>query len=138
MENTPHEVPTQISAQSYAINGLGTTQTAVTYSYNQNYLYAANLMVNGDKNSYEVKRALLERGVTESEADVMIDRLENEVEEARKARANKDMLWGAVWCIGGTIITVATYSGGGTAVFCWGAILFGGIQFVKGLMASMK
>lgn len=46
------------------------------------------------------------------------------------------MLYGALWCIGGIVITVVTYSaasGGGTYVVAWGAIIFGFIQFVKGL-----
>lgn len=44
------------------------------------------------------------------------------------SRANKDMLWGAVWCIGGIIGTVAD-----TGYIFWGAIVFGGIQFFVGL-----
>ncbi|WP_417357503.1 hypothetical protein [Flavobacterium sp.] len=58
---------------------------------------------------------------------------EDEIEQARKRRANKDMLWGAVWCIGGTIVTLASRN-----VIAWGAILFGGIQFIKGVIASTK
>jgi len=46
------------------------------------------------------------------------------------------MLVGGLWCFGGTAVTVYTYSaasGGGTYVVAWGAIIFGGIQFLKGL-----
>ena len=38
------------------------------------------------------------------------------------------MLHGGLWCIGGIALTVADIG----FVF-WGAILFGGIQFIKGL-----
>jgi hypothetical protein len=115
---------------------------AQEFTYNQNYTYAANLMVHQDKNWYEVKEALMARGVDEQQATTIIDNVESEIAEAHKAKANKDMLWGAVWCVGGIIVTAATYSaasnGGGRYFVAWGAILFGGIQFIKGVIASMK
>jgi hypothetical protein len=49
--------------------------------------------------------------------------------EAQREQANKDMIYGALWCIGGTI---ATLSNLGYAF--WGAIVFGGIQFIRGFM----
>ncbi len=48
----------------------------------------------------------------------------------------KNMIAGALWAVGGTLVTVVTYSatsGGGTYVVAYGAIIFGGIQFVIGL-----
>ena len=56
--------------------------------------------------------------------------------EAKRKAGVKNMLVGAAWCIGGTVITAVTYStakGGGTYVVAWGAIVFGAIQFLKGL-----
>jgi hypothetical protein len=53
-----------------------------------------------------------------------------------KETAKKNMLYGALWFIGGTVVTVGTLmaaSGGGSYVVAWGAIIFGGIQFVQGL-----
>lgn len=109
---------------------------------NHIYEYAADLFINKDKNSYEVKMALVAKGMSEENAQIVVDRLEDEIEQARKRRANKDMLWGAVWCIGGTIVTIATYSaasnGGGRYVVAWGAIIFGGVQFIRGVIASTK
>ncbi len=57
-----------------------------------------------------------------------------------QAAAKKAIIRGALWCVGGLIVTVVTYGaasgpGGGTYVVAWGAILFGGIQFCRGLMA---
>jgi len=49
---------------------------------------------------------------------------------------SKNMLIGALWAIGGTLVTVVTYSaasGGGTYVVTYGAIAVGGIQFLVGL-----
>ena len=49
-----------------------------------------------------------------------------------------DMFAGALWCIGGIVVTVATYEAAGpgdTFIIAWGAILFGAFQFFKGLLS---
>ena len=46
------------------------------------------------------------------------------------------MLYGALWCIGGILVTGITFSAarsGGTYFIAWGAVLFGGFQFLQGL-----
>jgi hypothetical protein len=44
---------------------------------------------------------------------------------------------GSLWCGGGLLVTIASFqSGGGTAVIAWGAILFGAIQFLRGMSQS--
>jgi hypothetical protein len=52
-----------------------------------------------------------------------------------------DMLVGGVFCIGGILVTAITYSAaaqsGGSYFVAWGAILFGGIQFLKGAFRAM-
>jgi hypothetical protein len=52
--------------------------------------------------------------------------------------ARQNIVVGALWCVGGIIVTAATYNAvkdtGGTFLIAWGAILFGGIQFLKGLI----
>src|SRR5262249_414141 len=50
-------------------------------------------------------------------------------DEARNHAANKNMIFGALWCFGGLIVTVFTFAaasgrGGGTYVVAWGAIIF--------------
>lgn len=53
----------------------------------------------------------------------------------------RDLIVGGLWCLGGTVVTVATWSmasGGGSYVVAWGAILFGGIQFVRGLARKLS
>ncbi len=47
--------------------------------------------------------------------------------------SSNDMIYGALWCIGGISATLADFG----AIF-WGAIVFGGIQFLKGLLNSFK
>jgi hypothetical protein len=62
--------------------------------------------------------------------------VQNEINEqeyisAKKEQAEKDMLYGALWCVGGIIATAAHIG-----FIFWGAILFGGIQFFRGLFNS--
>ncbi|GAB3936659.1 hypothetical protein [Mucilaginibacter myungsuensis] len=47
---------------------------------------------------------------------------------AFREQAQKDMIYGALWCVGGTVLTIAD-----VGFIFWGAIVFGGIQFFKGL-----
>jgi len=57
--------------------------------------------------------------------------------EKTKALGKKNMLTGALWLIGGVVVTAATWSaasGGGTYIFAWGAILFGAVQLIIGLV----
>lgn len=51
-------------------------------------------------------------------------------------QAKKNMIYGGLWAVGGTVVTVATMasaSDGGHYVVAWGAIIFGAIQFFRGL-----
>lgn len=98
---------------------------------NQIYEYAADLLVNQEKTSNEVKLILVNEGLDTESASTIVEGLEKQIKEAKKEGANKDMLFGALWCIGGTIATFADIG----AIF-WGAILFGGIQFIKGAINS--
>jgi hypothetical protein len=57
-----------------------------------------------------------------------------------KGDGKGDMIWGAVFCIGGLAVTIGTYAAagpGGTFIITWGAIVFGGYQFLKGLFRYM-
>jgi hypothetical protein len=45
------------------------------------------------------------------------------------------MIWGAVWCIGGIIVTLLSI-GNGAGVIAYGAIIWGAIQFFKGVFAK--
>lgn len=93
---------------------------------NQIYSYAKNLLINEKKNIEEVKDILIGQGVDQEGASIVVENLIQE-QSQKKKNANNNMLYGAIWCIGGIIATVADIG----AIF-WGAIVFGGIQFMKG------
>jgi len=60
--------------------------------------------------------------------------------DKRKA-AIKDIKVGAIWFFAGLAITLGTYNAaqgnGGTYLITWGAILFGGLQCLKGIINSV-
>jgi hypothetical protein len=61
------------------------------------------------------------------------DSIQNTDEESGKYA--KKMIFGALWAVGGTIATIASYGGtggGGKYVVFWGAILFGAVDFLVG------
>ena len=52
----------------------------------------------------------------------------------------KNMLIGGLVCIIGTVITVVTFANaedGSSYVVAWGAIVFGGLQFLFGLFSLL-
>ena len=53
---------------------------------------------------------------------------------------SRDLLHGGLWLFGGIAVTTMTYlfaeaQGGGRYIVAWGAMFFGGIQFLHGLLA---
>jgi len=104
----------------------------------QVYGFAADLMVQQNKNTYETKMALIEKGLDEASAAIVVDNLEQQIEQARKSRANKDILYGALWCVGGIVVTTVSMAAGRGGIIAYGAIIFGGIQLIKGIVNSVK
>lgn len=64
-----------------------------------------------------------------------MDDFESGGTSAARDAAKQNMLIGALWCAGGTAVTLVTLSSGGRGIIAWGAILYGGIRFVRGLIA---
>lgn len=104
------------------------------------YDYAAGLMAAGQSNS-QVRQQLMQQGLDAETAGIVVNNLSSARSSAVRGAGMKNMLFGALWCVGGTIVTVATYSAasdGGTYVVFWGAIIFGAIQFLRGLIQAMS
>jgi len=101
------------------------------------YQIAVDLLVNQQKPAYEVRNALIEMGLDTDSAVTVVKNIENEVSKSKQSQANKDILFGSLWLAGGTLVTVismSSASGGGRYIITWGAILFGAIQLIKGLI----
>lgn len=60
---------------------------------------------------------------------------------AMRGKYIKHIIFGLLWFAGGTIVTVATYSNGGTYIVAWGAIIIGALESlygIGGLLFSLK
>ena len=106
----------------------------------QLYNYAAELRKQG-KSKAEVEKTLIDGGMDEASARILTNNLDNQYLAAKRAKGKKNMIYGTLWCVGGAIITVVSFSsssGGGRYFITWGAIVFGAIQFILGLTQSMS
>lgn len=57
-------------------------------------------------------------------------------EVVEKKQANKDVLYGGLWFVGGLAVTLVSLGSGKGGPIAYGAVIFGGIQFFRGLMKS--
>jgi hypothetical protein len=99
------------------------------------YGHAAGLMRDGLSDE-DVEKKLVEQGLDAASAQAVVANLREIRSKQKRAQGQKNMGFGALWCIGGIVVTAATYgsaSGGGTYVVAWGAILVGVVQFLQGL-----
>lgn len=104
-------------------------ETVQTLSEQEAYGYATNLLVNSKRSGPEVAALLVQQGIEKQQAIDIVTALEAQIKQAKDTQANKDMLYGALWCVGGIVATVANFG-----FIFWGAIVFGGIQFFKGVI----
>lgn len=93
--------------------------------------YAADLLMNEKIGKSKTIDALVEKGIDTKTATSIVVNLQEQIILARKKAGKKDVLYGALWCIGGLIATVAD-----VGYIFWGAIVFGGAQLIKGMINS--
>lgn len=101
-----------------------------------------------------ITKELVKLGWPKETAAQFIDNIEEELKrraeeykktpEGRQAMAaqyKRHMLYGILWVVGGTAVTIATYeaaSEGGFFIIAWGAIIFGIVDFFRGLFGWLK
>lgn len=93
------------------------------------------------KTKQEVTLKLMQKGVTQYEASYVVAQISGEdvnpeFKAQRRKEAVKNLISGALWCVGGLIVTAITYAAaadGGTYIVAYGAIFWGGLQFLKGI-----
>lgn len=96
----------------------------------EDYDYAVNLIAHQKRTPTEAVQMLINDGIGKEMAVSMVANLSEEVSKAKKDAAQKDILYGALWCVGGTVATLAD-----VGYIFWGAIVFGGIQMIKGFIS---
>lgn len=109
--------------------------------YKDYYALAKRLIQVEKKTEAEAAAILVDEGVERDKAErivVFASGRENgndvvgayeEAEGDGRASGMSDVIWGGLWCVGGTVATLADIG-----YIFWGAILFGGIQLVRGLI----
>lgn len=94
-----------------------------------------------DLSEEDVRNTLFNRGLIESENEA--DELISLCIAGKKAlkSANRTILMGSIFAIGGAVVTVVTYTAaanGGSYVVAWGAILYGIIDIIRGFASKNK
>ncbi|QGQ21315.1 hypothetical protein F1728_00755 [Gimesia benthica] len=89
------------------------------------YHFAAEKMRDGASNQ-EIQKALMEQGVDEESAGIIVTQLNELRDQQAKEAGQKNMMFGALWCIGGIVVTALTYSAASEGAPTWwpGARLF--------------
>ena len=104
------------------------------------YEFAAEQMESGASERH-VQDVLIDNGLDKESAMIVVSNLTRMRAEAVGAAGKKEMLHGALWCIGGVAVTAVTYSlasEGIPFIVAFGAIIFGGIQFFRGLVQWIR
>ncbi len=87
----------------------------------------------------QIESILREKGIAPDVASSMVSDMLKTRAAMLREEGGRNMLQGALWCIGGILVTAMTYnmaSEGDTYIVTWGAIVFGAIQFFRGLGQS--
>lgn len=105
------------------------TQTVQPAIPDHVYQQAANLLLTNKMTPSEAINALTATGINGDDAKGVVETLHGQITKLKRERANKDMLYGGLWCVGGTIATLADIG-----FIFWGAIVFGGIQLIRGII----
>lgn len=105
------------------------------------YSFAIDLMKQGLSNA-EVIAALVAKGLDDDTSAFIVNNLARVRSQVMRKVALRNMGIGAVVFIIGLAITVVTYtaasSTGGSAIITWGAVIFGAIQFFRGLYYYLR
>jgi hypothetical protein len=106
------------------------------------YDLAAEQMRNGVAPS-QIEKILTKQGLKPETAATVVGDLEQIKSRAHRETGQRMMLAGAFWCVAGVVVTALTYSvaasaGGGSFLVAWGAIVYGGIQIVRGFVEFVK
>jgi hypothetical protein len=124
-----------------------TPEEAGQQKRNEAYALAIDLLDKGMA-PMEVKKRLLDKGYDTETAFLLVNEAVRarsepldqgpEYRQALKSAGQKNMAIGGIIAVIGLVVTLATFAAatgeqGGRYVIAWGAVIFGGIQFFRGL-----
>jgi hypothetical protein len=85
-----------------------------------------------------IVKGLTDRGLPPEVASRIVNETQSLLKKARGEKHKKRMTRGALWTIAGLVLTCGSYvfasEAGGSYVLCYGAIIFGLIDFFVGLI----
>jgi hypothetical protein len=105
------------------------------------------------KSKEKIVKELVKQDWPEDSAVQFVNNVEEEMNRYKESPEGRQILaqkyarhmgYGLLWAVGGTVVTAVTYSAaasspsGGTYVVAWGAILYGVIDFFRGLFGWLK
>lgn len=97
---------------------------------------------NGVETYLELKKKMEDNPTEEEKRRKQLHQAYREVafhqESAAKGNSSKDIIFGSLWFLGGGIVTLISLSSGKGGVIAYGAIIFGAIQFGRGVYNSMN
>lgn len=90
----------------------------------------------------QIRKELVGQGMSEQDADDTIAHVRQAIEDYKRTPEGKaavrgkyvrHIIFGLLWCVGGTVVTAVTYSSGGTYIIAWGAIIIGALECLYGI-----
>lgn len=103
------------------------------------YNYAAHLLFDEDKSDSEVMIDLVSNGINKDDARLVVNNLKSNYAQEMSKATSKAILYGLLWAGGGIALTALTMAADvGIGVVFYGAVIYGGILFFKGLYYLLK
>ena len=97
------------------------------------YEYAADLMLVKGRSAKRTKELLMEKGLEAKDADIIITDLKEQIKKINNRKAEKDMLNGVLFFLGG-VSTIMIYMNGRIHLITLGVTAFGIGLFFRGLL----
>lgn len=95
----------------------------------QIFQYVANMLMHEKLHTETAIDRLVNDGMNRETAETVVNMVDDKIRKVKREQATKNIIFGLLWCVGGIVATAS-----GIGVIFWGAILFGGIQFIQGLV----
>jgi hypothetical protein len=101
----------------------------------------AAMLVEKGASPTKAKQYLMEKGASAEDATKLFSRAVGAKKQAKRAEASHNMVVGGIWAVVGLAVTAGTYfaaAPGGTYFVASGAVIFGALQFFKGVFQAGK
>jgi hypothetical protein len=125
------------AATSTSLQGSGSTTDWKKQELSGLFQYAM-MELSSNKSHQAVEKLLVSRGASLESAKTIVKDAQYAVKKARREKYKKRLTRGLIWTVLGVVITCGTYAFaselGGKFVLFYGAIIFGFIDFIIGLI----